>query len=195
MPLRCLVVRISVSTVNERFAFSPGPHVHKTQTCGVFALDTSYVLELGSEWRVVYEGSDPPDCDSGIPPAVTTDLYGTGCVAASPLPVRIPCDDLASGLVVAERAPTQCTILHKGASYSEGVNLADLRWSGWGNQVATARGVERGFHIPYSRIPVTIRAFRLVRDPCGGPRRFYTRVTATSSTGTSTVATDDCADR
>ena len=98
--------------------------------------------------------------------------------ASASAPVRLACNP-GGGKGVALRAPVTCTVLPPRASFSEGVNLARLRWSDWGRSSATASGTERGFHLPYSNIPVRIVAYRLRKYPCSAAF-FYTRVRATS---------------
>lgn len=72
--------------------------------------------------------------------------------------------------------PKRCTILPPQASFSEGSNLAKLRWSHWGKRRAYFRGIERGFHLPYGRYRVRGFAFRPRPDQCGGRKKLFTRV-------------------
>lgn len=81
--------------------------------------------------------------------------------------------------------PRSCTTLGPEDSFAESVALAGLRWRGWGDRVARARGIERGFHLPRTRIPVRVSVWRL-RKVCGGDR-LYTRLRATSRYGSTTV--------
>jgi hypothetical protein len=85
--------------------------------------------------------------------------------------------------------PERCTHFGRGDANAGGVNLAGLRWSSWNGDVARGRGIERGFHRPYSRIRVRVRAYR-VRTACG--RRVYTRLRATSRHGTTVVRMAAC---
>src|SRR4051794_28258976 len=73
--------------------------------------------------------------------------------------------------VVPRRAPRRCLILD--GSFAESVNLADIRWRGWGGSTAKASGVELGFHVPYAHIPVRIKAWRPRRDQCGSNAMLY----------------------
>ena len=87
-------------------------------------------------------------------------------------------------------APSRCTVFGPGGTFGGGVNLAQLDWSGWGGPTAEARGIERGFHLPLSKIPVSVRAYRRKRD-CTG-RLTYTRIRATSTNGTTRVRLQRC---
>ena len=69
-----------------------------------------------------------------------------------------------------------------------------LRWTDWGASTTTGAGIERGFHLPFSRIPVTVSAYR-IRTGCrvhGRRLRAYTRLKATSSYGTTVVPMGTC---
>jgi hypothetical protein len=106
---------------------------------------------------------------------------------------RLYCLDSAGSKYVAKRAPSRCAAFGPGGSFGGGVNLASLRWSGWGRATAKATGIERGFHLPYARTRVSVRAYRLVRG-CGG-RRVYSRLKASSRHGTTTVRLPTCSRR
>jgi hypothetical protein len=98
--------------------------------------------------------------------------------------VRIPCAN-ARGTSLSYRfltRPGGCTQF--GGSFARSVNLGGLRWRQWGGGSATATGFERGFHLPFSRIPVGVIAFG--RRSCGS-RQVYTRLRASSQYGTTTV--------
>ena len=77
---------------------------------------------------------------------------------------------------VATEHPQRCTVLPPSASFSEGVNLAKLRWQHWGEGHATFQGVSKGFHLPFLHLRVRGYAYRLRPDRCGGDRLLYTRV-------------------
>jgi len=81
--------------------------------------------------------------------------------------------------------PRSCTTLGPQDSFAESVALARLRWRGWGGRVARARGIERGFHLPRTSIPVRVTAWRR-RKVCGDDY-LYTRLRATSRYGSTTV--------
>jgi hypothetical protein len=81
--------------------------------------------------------------------------------------------------------PRSCTTLGPLDSFAESVALARLRWRDWGNPVAQGRGIERGFHLPRTSIPVRVKVWRR-RRVCGGDY-LYTRLRSTSSHGSTTV--------
>jgi hypothetical protein len=76
----------------------------------------------------------------------------------------------------ARKHPRRCTILPPEASFSQGVNLARLRWRHWGSRHATFRGIDKGFHLPPLHLWVRGYAYRLRPDRCGGGLMLYTRV-------------------
>jgi hypothetical protein len=86
--------------------------------------------------------------------------------------------------------PHRCTALPPDAAFAQGSNLAKLKWTSWGGAVARGTGIEKGFHLPYSHIPVTVRASRV--RTCHGAR-FYTRLKVRSDQGTTTVRFPACA--
>jgi hypothetical protein len=88
--------------------------------------------------------------------------------------------------------PKKCTHFGPNGSFGGGVNLAKLRWQHWGSRKATARGIERGFHLPPSHIPVRVTAYRK-RAGCDGSRA-YTRLKAMSRYGTTRVRFGLCAE-
>jgi hypothetical protein len=96
--------------------------------------------------------------------------------------VRIPCANAQGTSYRFLTRPGGCTQF--GNSNARSVNLRDLRWRQWGGASATATGFERGFHRPFSRIPVGVIAFG--RRSCGS-RQVYTGLRASSRFGTTTV--------
>jgi hypothetical protein len=65
------------------------------------------------------------------------------------------------------------------------VNLAGLSWHNWGYSETTATGVDRGYHLPFSNIKVSVRAYRRQLGDCGD--YIYTRLSVTSVYGTTLV--------
>jgi hypothetical protein len=112
----------------------------------------------------------------------------TGALGAAS-PVGVVCNDRQAKPVV-RVAPTKCTILPPRASFAEGLNLARLKWRGWGGRSATGAGFERGFHLPLSNEPVAIVAYRLVVCPNG--HQVYTRFRASSRFGTTNARAQGC---
>jgi hypothetical protein len=102
--------------------------------------------------------------------------------------VGIVCNDRPRTVV--RTAPRRCTVLPPRASFSEGVNLAGIRWRSWGGISATGTGFELGFHLPFSREPVAIVAYRIRRCPSG--LSVYTRVRVSSRYGTTAARAQEC---
>ena len=113
---------------------------------------------------------------------------GAGPAAAKP---KLPCND-GGGAAVAKVKPKACTVLPSGASFSEGTNLAKLKWSSFGRSRANFRGIEKGFHLPASHIRVRGYAYRPRTDRCGSPTLIFTRVFVKSRFGSMRVKTDTC---
>jgi hypothetical protein len=108
---------------------------------------------------------------------------GARALSAAPAHARTLILCKASGTFnrVGRVHPRTCTTLGPRDAFCCAFNLRKLRWSHWGHSTATARGVERGFHLPLANIKVRVRAFRRRRAPCGD--WVYTRVKATSRQG------------
>jgi hypothetical protein len=83
---------------------------------------------------------------------------------------------------VAKVAPRRCDTLGAREPLAAGANLARLRWRGWGGATAAATGIELGYHLPFSKIPVTVTASQRRRD-CRG-NQVYSRLAARSRYGT-----------
>jgi hypothetical protein len=61
-----------------------------------------------------------------------------------------------SGFVLRVR-PAKCIMASSPRpSFAEAANLTGLRWKSWGGARAVATGYERGFHLPYDHIRVTV---------------------------------------
>ncbi|MDQ6750736.1 MAG: hypothetical protein M3Z33_08305 [Actinomycetota bacterium] len=79
--------------------------------------------------------------------------------------------------------PHRCAHFGPGGSFGGGVNLVSLHWSHWGSSITSGTGIERGFHLPFSNIAVSVSAYRR-RNGCrvhGRRLRVYTRLRATSA--------------
>jgi hypothetical protein len=128
--------------------------------------------------------------------AVRTVLLATAlfivatATAASAETTRIYCATKDGSEYVPKTAPRRCTVFGPGGTFGGGVNLVNLRWQGWGGASARAKGVERGFHLPFSRIRASVTAYRRKRD-CTG-RLAYTRLRARSKYGTTRVRVATC---
>ncbi len=93
--------------------------------------------------------------------------------------------------------PKRCAHFGPGGSFGGGVNLVSLHWSHWGAATASGTGIERGFHLPFSNIAVSVSAYRR-RNGCrvhGRRLRAYTRLRATSVYGTTIVRLGTCPGR
>ncbi len=121
-------------------------------------------------------------------------LAGTGAVgvvqAGAASNVSLLCLNKAGSRYKVKTAPTSCAHFGSGGAFGGGVNLEQLVWTGFGRSSATAKGIECGFHLPCSNIPVDVTASR-IRKRCGD--RVYTRLRATSSLGTTVVRVGHCA--
>jgi hypothetical protein len=107
----------------------------------------------------------------------------------SPTLTFLPCVNKAGDRYRAKVEPKRCAHFGRGGAFAGGVNLRDLIWQNWGEAIATATGVECGFHLPCEQITVQVQAFR-VRKACG--RRIYTRLKAVSEFGKTLVKTRAC---
>ena len=110
----------------------------------------------------------------------------------SPTLTFLPCLNKAGSKYRAKTEPHRCPHFGRGGAFAGGVNLEDLAWQNWGEALATATGIECGFHLPCAKIAVQVQAFR-VRKGCG--RRIYTRLKAVSEFGKTLVKTRACLGR
>ncbi len=110
----------------------------------------------------------------------------------SPTLTFLPCLNKAGSKYRAKTEPHRCAHFGRGGAFAGGVNLEDLVWQTWGEALATATGIECGFHLPCAKIAVQVQAFR-VRKACG--RRIYTRLKAVSEFGKTLVKTRACLGR
>lgn len=102
---------------------------------------------------------------------------------------EIRCLDDSGRSHVRKSQPRHCALFGPGGAFAGGVNLAQLNWKGWGKSRATAKGIEKGFHLPASHIQVDVVAFERVR--CGDVFR-YAKLRATSRHGTTTATAPTC---
>jgi hypothetical protein len=107
----------------------------------------------------------------------------------SPTLIFLPCLNKAGDRYRAKVEPKRCAHFGRGGAFAGGVNLKGLDWTNWGEALATATGIECGFHRPCEQIVVQVRAFR-VRKACG--RRVYTRLKAVSEFGKTLLKTRAC---
>jgi hypothetical protein len=119
--------------------------------------------------------------------AAATSIVVVG--ARSSTTVAIVCND-STGKPVARVAPSRCEVLPPQASFSQGVNLAVLKWRSWGGSSATGTGFELGFHLPFAHVSVAVVAYRIIE--CRNGTRLYSRLRASSSYGTTNVRAQGC---
>jgi hypothetical protein len=96
----------------------------------------------------------------------------------------IHCLNSAGTKYLRHRKPAKCAHFGPGGINAGGVNLTDIKWSKWSGREAKGTGTELGFHMPYSHIPVTLRAYRV---RVVHRRHVYTRLRSHSKYGTTTV--------
>ena len=109
--------------------------------------------------------------------------------SASVKPTEIQCLDESGRSHVPKKHPRRCALFGPGGAFAGGVNLAKLEWHRWGKARARAEGIEKGFHLPPSHIPVQVVA--LERFSCGSVFH-YGKLRVTSRYGTTTVAVPTC---
>jgi hypothetical protein len=96
----------------------------------------------------------------------------------------IHCLNSQGSAYLRHRKPKKCAHYGKGGTFGGGVNLTNIKWKSWTGSQAKGTATELGFHLPYSHIHATIRAYR-VRVVHG--RHVYTRLRSHSKYGTTTV--------
>lgn len=114
--------------------------------------------------------------------------------ASAARPLSVLCLTTGGTATTPKVRPHRCGHFGLGGSFGGGVNLVSLHWSHWGASKASGTGIERGFHLPFSNIPVTVSAYRR-RNGCrvhGRRLRVYTRLRATSVYGTTLVRLGTC---
>lgn len=189
-PAECL--GLSISTVDEAWAsvwWDTSP-----QPCAEAAADGVQVMRLGSDgiWRYVTAGSDITVCPPEIPLAIGRDLRWRTAPVCRASRVYVLCLPRGQDYREPRVRPTRCPTLGPTDSFSEAANLRRLRWRRWGKPVATARGIELGWHRPFVHVRVRVRAYRLRKD-CQGDR-IYTRLRVQSRYGRLIVRFHTCPD-
>jgi hypothetical protein len=78
---RCVPVRVTISTVDPRFALAE-PLWHNSGGCLRYAANGEDIVRRDAHgvWRIVFRGSDPPACHGNVPAAVTRDLVKLRCL-------------------------------------------------------------------------------------------------------------------
>lgn len=101
----------------------------------------------------------------------------------------LPCLNKSGSAYKARIAPRRCAHFGHDGGFGDGVDLRGLSWDDWGKKTAEAAGTECGFKKECTQEPVHATAYRR-RFRCG--RRVYTRLSARSTLGTTTVKTRAC---
>jgi hypothetical protein len=181
LPPGCIAAH--VSTADESWA-----GVTDTNAAGCAQADGIVVLRLvGGTWMQVTAGSSFGTCPvSGVPTPVAKDFK----ICRDPRTI-ILCANRTATERLPRVAPSRCDTLGPRQSFSEGSNLARLRWSGWGHAVASATGVELGYHLPFQHVQVHVRAYALRRQ-CGEFDNLYTKLRIRSRYGTTVVSFPVC---
>jgi hypothetical protein len=170
-----------ISTVDRRFGSVVGI---RRAGCGVIT-GTFAVRRTTVGFEVV--GAVPVEigaaCPKNVPRAAALDLQ-----LCRPAKTYLLCRPANSSTTDGDRVlsekPSRCSTLGPGDTRLEGVNLAKLKWRGWGGKSARSRGISRGFSKPFKRTTIRVRAYRLRRCPAGDLiyTRLATRVRGKSQT-------------
>jgi len=127
--------------------------------------------------------------------AMAMTAWSAFAVAASAArPLSLLCLTTGGTATTPKVRPHRCAHFGPGGSFGGGVNLVSLHWSHWGSSTTSGTGIERGFHLPLSNIPVSVSAYRR-RNGCrvrGRRLRVYTRLRTTSVYGTTLVRLGTC---
>jgi hypothetical protein len=113
----------------------------------------------------------------------TATLALCSTTAQSGTATYLPClPDPSADHLSAKSKPSSCSTLGPNDSFASAVNLRSLRWTRWGASVATARGVDIGFHSDGERVPVRVTVSKPRVSACGD--RIYTKIVVRSQHGT-----------
>lgn len=172
VPPEC--IDATISTADQQWAFFFPTNIPSCPQANGYVVLRHEV----TGWQVQYQGSAVEACPLGsVPTPVARDLG----LCRKPR-TYIMCQPRGRfSERILRRHPARCNSLGPGQALAQAVNLARLRWRGWGRRVARARGIERGFHLPLARIPVRVKAYR--RRLCPSGDFLYTRLKATSRYG------------
>jgi hypothetical protein len=110
---------------------------------------------------------------------------GAGAGAGAALPHYAACVNRTFTAFDWRIRPKACVMAKTSdPAFAEAANLVGLRWSAWGGAHARATGYERGFHLPYSHVPVRVE-LTLPVHPAGDRSVYvYKRFRVTSKYGT-----------
>ena len=180
LAVRAECVAVTLSTVDLSWALVRRDRA-ATGCDEAFGNGFAIVHRDGEAWSRVADGSDEfAPCAASVPVAVGHDL-GVCRVRRA----YLLCADRSARARRRRFRPRACNTLAPRQPFATAVNLAHLRWRHWGEATATARGIERGFHLPLSNVAARVRAYGR-RKGCHGDF-VYTRVRVSSRFGTTTV--------
>jgi hypothetical protein len=142
---------VTISTADGTWALAVDKDV---EGCD-YVLGFLHVMHVADgEWTQFAQLDYPTGCPADVPPAVASDLgfckAQRGYMACA--------NQHATALHREFDRPRTCNTLGPHQPFAHAVNLAKLRWSGWGKATATAHGVDRGFHKHDRDVAVTVRA-------------------------------------
>lgn len=133
-------------------------------------------------------------CAGAIAAVLAMGAASSGLAPLSGKPTYLLCNKVsAPELALFKKRPRRCMMLNKRAPFARGANLRAIRWKRWGGKVARGRGIEMGFHRPFAKVKVRIRAFRRRLEACSRRSLIYTRVRVTSRYGSMVVTPRTCA--
>lgn len=165
--------------------------VHATNADGCPQADGLIVEHyLRNAWTIAIEGSDFGLCPlvqepTEIPTDVALDLGLCARIARA----AIICAHGGTGGTPATH-PTSCESIPD--ALADAYHLTHLRWKHWGAPIATARGIDLGYHVPYVHLHVRITAYRK-RRLCSDGDWVYTRIRETSTSEAFTQDVPVCA--
>jgi hypothetical protein len=132
-------------------------------------------------WTRIAMLDHPTGCPEGVPAPVASDLG-----FCKPQRGYMVCANKRATAIHREfDKPRTCNTLRPRQPFAQAVNLAHLKWTGWGKSVAKARGIDRGFRKKDRDTAVTVRASGR-RVGCQGDW-IYTELRVHSKYGTDVV--------
>jgi hypothetical protein len=145
---------VTMSTVDGTWALALAKDVEGCEFDIVS--DKLHVMHLaaGGAWTEFAELDFPTGCPEGAPPAVAADLG----FCKKQRGYMVCANRRATAIHREFDRPRTCNTLRPHQPFADAVNLAKLRWSGWGKATATARGIDRGFRKKDRDTAVTVRA-------------------------------------
>jgi hypothetical protein len=116
--------------------------------------DAVHVMHFdGANWSQAAHLDSQFDCPEAAPPGVGADLG-----LCQQRDTYLLCANARATARHRAFRPRTCDTLGPHQPFADAVNLAKLRWRGWGKATATARGVDRGFRKKDADVAVTVRA-------------------------------------